>query len=107
MAGLAKKVDETVGLHVDKKIAAVINFTGEPTDAYLARCAAFATKHGLKHVVIATTNDADLFEVREEAEVTVMHYRNREVQFNGAVGRGGLTHDAIQEIVDGIQSIMN
>ena len=106
MASLAKAIDAAVAKNKSRRLAAVINLIGEPTDEYVAKAKAFAKKHNLKNVVVTVTADADKFNVNDEAEVTVMNYLRKRVKFNYAVGSGGLTKKDIEAIVAGIDEIL-
>jgi len=85
-------------------MAGVINFTGEPSDAYLEQIRQFGEELDLKHVALTTTNDAAKFKVNEEADVTVMHYKGKKVAYNFAATE--LTEDSIKEIVEGASKIL-
>jgi hypothetical protein len=107
LAGLVKEIEKVVSNNEEKKIAAVVNFTGEPTDEYLQTAKEFGEKHNIQHVALSVTQDAERFEVSEEAEVTVMHYKNKSVKFNLAVGEDGLDEETIQKIVEGTETILD
>ncbi len=107
LASLAKQIDQVVAKNKDKKLSAVINLIGEPTDAYLEKAKRFAQENGLKNVVITVTGDTDRFNVSDAAEVTVMHYKRKRVKFNYAVDKDGFNKEAIDKIVGGISSILN
>ena len=106
LASLAKQLDKLVVDNEEKKLAVVMNFTGEPTDEYTESIAKFAEKHNLKNVTLTVTGDAGKFKVSDEAEVTVMHYKGKKVAFNSAVKPGGLKKDAIKKIVEGTSTIL-
>jgi hypothetical protein len=107
LASLAKQIDKLVADNQEKKLAAVINFTGEPTDDYKAKIAEFGTKHNLKNVALTTTADAEKFKVNDQAEVTVMNYKGKTVKSNHAVAAGGLNAAAIKSIVEGVKTILD
>ncbi len=106
LAGLVKQIDQVVAKHADKRVAAVVNFVGEPTDEYLSQTKEFGEKHGVKHVALTTTRDGDRFNINEDAEVTVMNYVGKVVKFNYAVGKGELNEAAVKAIVEGTSSIV-
>mgnify|MGYP003574465921 FL=1 len=106
LAGLAKQLDKLVVDNEEKKLAVVMNFTGEPTDEYTESIAKFGEKHNLKNVTLTVTGDAEKFKISDEAEVTVMHYKDKKVAFNLAVKPGGLKEDAIKKIVEGTSKII-
>ena len=107
LAGLAKEIDKLVAANQEKKLAAVINFTGEANDAAKANIKEFGEKHELKNVALTITGDGKKFEVNDEAEVTVMHYKGKKVQFNAAVAKGGLSKEAVAAIVEGVKKILD
>jgi uncharacterized protein YegL len=106
LASLAKQIDKLVADNQEKKLAAVINFTGEPTDDYKAKVAEFATKHNLKNVALVVTPDADRMKINDQAEVTVMHYKGKSVKSNHAVAAGGLNAQAVKGIIEGAKTIL-
>ena len=106
LASLAKQIDKLVADNQEKKLAAVINFTGEPSDDYKAKVAEFGTKHNLKNVALVITADAERFNVNDQAEVTVMHYKGKSVKSNCAVAAGGLNEAAVKSILEGVKTIL-
>ena len=106
LASLAKQLDKLVVDNEEKKLAVVMNFTGEPTDEYTESIAKFAEKHNLKNVTLTVTGDAQKFKISDEADVTVMHCKGKKVAFNSAVKPGGLKKDAIKKIVEGTSTIL-
>ena len=50
LAGLVKGIDKVVAENKSKKVAAVVNFTGEPTDDYREMIKEFGKKHNIKNV---------------------------------------------------------
>jgi hypothetical protein len=107
LASLAKQIDKLVADNQEKKLAAVINFTGEPTDDYKAKIAEFGTKHNLKNVSLTVTADADRFKINDQAEVTVMHYKGKTVKSNHAVAAGSLNAEAVKSILEGAKAILD
>ena len=106
LASLVKEIDAVVGKNKDKKVAAVVNFTGDPSDDYTEKIKEFAKKNKIKNVALTTTGDGGKFKVNEEAELTVMHYNGKKVKFNYAVAKGGLNKKAVSEIVAGTKTIL-
>jgi hypothetical protein len=107
LASLAKQIDKLVADNQDKKLAAVINFTGEPSDDYMEKVAEFGTKHNLKNVALTVTADAERFGISDQAEVTVLHYKQKTVKFHQAVPPGGLNEAAVKSIVEGAKAILD
>jgi hypothetical protein len=106
LASLAKQIDKLVADNEDKKLAAVINFTGEPSDDYQAKIAEFGEKHNIKNIALTMTADGQKFNVSEDAEVTVMHYKGKTVQFNLAVAEGKLDDGSVKAILAGTKKIL-
>lgn len=107
LASLAKQVDKLVADQQEKKLAAVINFTGEASDDYKAKIAEFATKNNLKNVALTVTADAERFKVDGQAEVTVIYYKAKKVKSRHAVPAGGLNEAAVKEIVAGAKAVLD
>ena len=107
LASLAKQIDKLVADNQEKKLAAVINFTGEPSDDYKAKVAEFGTKHNLKNVALTITADAERFKISDQSEVTVLHYKGKTVKSNHAVPVGGLNEAAVKRIVEGAKAILD
>jgi hypothetical protein len=103
-ASLAKNLDEAVAANTDKKLAAVINFTGEQTDEFQKKVGKFAEKNDLQNVLLTVTADAEKFNISDEVNVTVMHYRGKKVKFRFATST--VDDQAIDAIVKGIDSIL-
>ena len=106
LASLVKEIDKLVAEKKDKQLAAVVNFIGEPTDEMKAKIKDFGEKHDLKNVALVVTKDADAFKISDEAEVTVMHYKDKKVKFNAAAAKGALNKKAIDAIVAGLPKIL-
>ncbi|MCH5374061.1 MAG: hypothetical protein JJ992_08795 [Planctomycetes bacterium] len=106
LASLAKQIDKVVAANADKKLAAVINFTGESTDEYQEKIAKFAEDNAIKNIALTVTADAKRFKVSDDAEVTVMHYKGKQVKFNYSSDKSGLDEKAVKAIVDGVQKIL-
>jgi hypothetical protein len=107
LASLAKQIDKLVADNQEKKLAAVINFTGEPSDDYKAKVAEFGTKHNLKNVALAITADAERFKINAQAEVTVLHYKGKTVKSNQSVPVGGLNEAAVKSILEGAKAVLD
>ena len=107
LASLVKEIDKVVAANSDKKMAAVVNFTGEPSDDYTEQIKLFGEEHKLENVALTITKDAEKFKVNDDAEVTVMHYRGKKVAFNHAVAKGGLDKSTVKQIVDGTKEILD
>lgn len=107
LASLAKAIDKAVADNADKKLAAVINFTGESTDENLEKIAEFAEKNGIKNTALVLTGDAKKFSVSDDAEVTVMHYKGKKVAFNFSAKKDELGDQAAKAVVEGLKTVLN
>ena len=107
MASLAKQIDKLVADNKEKKLAAVINFTGDPSDDYQSQISEFGEKHNIKNVSLTVTADGQRFNVSDDAEVTVILYKGKTVKFNCSVGEGKLDKAAVKAIVDGTGKILD
>jgi len=106
LAGLVKKIDALVVAQEEKKLAAVVNIVGPATDEAKAAIKAFGEKAGLKKVPLTLTTDAAKFKVSGDAEVTVMLYRGKKVQFNLAVAKGGLDEKTVAAILEATKKML-
>jgi hypothetical protein len=106
LAGLVKKIDELVAANEEKKLAAVINFIGEDNEETKAKIKEFGEKQELKKIPLTLTADAEKFKIGKDAEVTVMHYKEKTVRFNHSVAKGGLTAEAVTAILEGVKKIL-
>jgi len=107
LARVVKELDAVVAKNSSKQMAAVLNFTGEPTDDYMQKVKKFAEEAGLKHIAVTVTADADQFKVNDQAALTVMHYRNKVVKFNLAVDEAGLKDkETVAKIIKGTETIL-
>jgi hypothetical protein len=102
---LATQVDKLIEANLEKKLSAVINFTGEPTDPYLEQIKKFGEQHALKHVALVISKDGERFKVNPEAAVTVMHYKDKKVAFNLAA-KEGLNEESTKKSVEGVSKIL-
>jgi hypothetical protein len=100
LAGLVKEVDALVAAQQEKKLAAVVNIIGEPTDDLKAKIKVFGDTHGVKKTPLTVTTDGQKFKVTADAEVTVMLYRGKKVKYNFALAKGELNTQMIAQIVD-------
>jgi hypothetical protein len=103
-ASLAKKLDEVVAANTDKKLAAVINFTGEQTEEFQKQVGEFAEKNKLENVALTVTSDAKNFNISDDASVTVMHYVGKEVKFVCSTKK--VDDQAVTAIVEGVETIL-
>ena len=106
LASLAKAIDKMVADNAEKKLAAVINFTGESTDENLEKIAEFAEKNGIENTALVVTGDAAKFGVSDDVDFTVMLYKGRKVAFNFSAKKDGLGDQAVKAVVEGAKTIL-
>jgi len=106
LASLAKQLDKLVATNSAKQLAAVVHFTGDPTDEFSKKIQAFGKKHKLKNVTLAITADQDRFDVNDDAKVTVMAIDARHVAYNFATD-GELKEEDIESILKGSKKVVN
>ena len=83
----------------------MVNFVGLERE----EVANFLESHGIKNAAVTITDEANAqrFKVAPEAELTVMHYRNKKVAANHAVAPGKLDDATIKAIVDSTKTILS
>lgn len=106
LASLAKELDKAVAANSEKKLAAVLNFTGEATDEYKAKVKEFVEKNDLKNTAVMVTSDAERMKVADSAQVTVMHYKGKQVKYNYSTEKPELPADAVKQIVAGVDKTL-
>ncbi|MCL4204279.1 MAG: hypothetical protein KJ000_17490 [Pirellulaceae bacterium] len=106
LASLAKAIDKLVADNAEKKMAAVINFTGESTDENLEKIAEFAEKNGIKNTALVVTGDAKKFNISDDVEVTVMLYKGKKVAYNFSAKKDGLGDQAVKAVVEGAKAVL-
>ena len=106
LASLVKQLEKAVTDNAEKKLAVVINFIGEPTDEYQEQIAEFAEKNKVEKIALTVTGDAAKFNVGESSELTVMHYKGKQVKFNHSVDKGKLNADAVRAIISGLDTVL-
>ncbi len=101
VASLATELDK---LAKTKKLYVVINFTGAPSDEYLAKIKAIGEK--APNIGLGITGDQGKFKVNDKAEITVMNYAGKRVKSNIALAKGKLDKEAIAKIVKSAQDLL-
>ncbi len=105
LASLVKKIDEFVAANKNNKVAAVLNFTGDPDDSYRQKIEQLAKKNGIENIALTTTGDAARFRVSEEAELTIMHYKGKTVLYNFS-SESAPSPDEVKQILQGAQKLV-
>jgi hypothetical protein len=104
LAKFLKELDEEIEEHQDKKLTAFVNMIGADAESLKKAAADFVAKHEIKRVAFVVPEDAkdgpENFKIAPEADLTVICYKEGEVQANHAFAAGGLSDEKIDVIVD-------
>ena len=110
LASLVKQVDKAVGDNEDQKMAGFVVLLTDDPDAAESELKAFAEKHDIQNVPLTLfdgTAGPEAYKVAEEAEVTVMMWRDKKVEVNHAFAEGKLNKSAITKVVKDTSKILN
>ena len=114
LTSLVKQIDEQVAKNEDKKLAAFVVLLSNDPDADEAKLTALAEKAGIKvgkeaHVpltIIDGIAGPPNYNISEDAEVTVLHWKGQKVVVNHAYGKGKLDKAAVKAIVESTAKIL-
>jgi hypothetical protein len=107
LTALIKKLEEAGAKHKDADFAACVVFTG--TDAALkSDVKKLADKENFKHVTLAVVDPAKVksYELSQEAEATVLLYKDRTIKANHAFKAGELNEKAAGGVVADLPKIL-
>lgn len=109
LASLVKQIDEKVGAHSDKKMAAfVVLLTNDP-DAAEPKLKELAEKHKIEKTPLTVfegqAGPAE-YKIAKDADVTVMMWLERDVKVNYVFEKGKLDKAAIEKIVKDTAKIL-
>ena len=110
LASLVKQVDKVIGENEDQKMAGFVVLLTDDPDAAESELQAFADKHNITNVPLTLfdgTAGPESYKVAEEAEVTVMLWRDKTVEANHAFGEGKLNKSGIAKIIKDTSKILN
>ena len=102
LASLVKQIDAIVAKNEKKKMAAFLVHLTDDADASEAALKKFAAKHRIKHTPLTNFDGLagpDVYNIAEQADVTVMMWVESKVKVNFALRKGELTKKKITEIV--------
>jgi hypothetical protein len=104
---LIAQLDKATAKHKDQSLGSFVVFLSEE-EGLDKRLAEAAKQRGLKHTVLAIDSPVgpDGFKVAKAAAVTVVLYRDFDVQANHAFRTGELTDQRIEQIVADIRKIV-
>jgi hypothetical protein len=104
LAKFLKELDEEIEEHQDKKLTAFVNMIGADAESLKKAAADFVAKHDIKRVAFVVPEDTkdgpENLKIAPDADVTVICYKEGEVQANHAFAPGGLSDEKIDVIVD-------
>ncbi len=114
LTSLVKQIDEQVAQNADKKMAAFVILLSNDADGDEAKLNALAEKAGIK-----TGKDANVpltifdgvagppnYKVAEDAEVTVLHWKERKTIVNHAFAKGKLDKEGVKKVVESTAEIL-
>jgi len=103
-AKFLKKLEEELEEHADDKLTAFVNMIGTDAESLKKDAAEFVAANGIKRVAFVVPEDAENgppeFKIAPDAEITVVCYKAGEVKANHAFGKGGLSDEKIDAIVE-------
>jgi hypothetical protein len=104
---LATQLDEATAKHRDKELGSFVVFLNEQ-ESLAKRAAEAAKSRGLKRIVLSTygSDGPEGFDVAQDADLTVVLYREHEVKANHAFRKGELNDAAIDKIIADLPKIL-
>ncbi len=110
LASLVKQVDEKVEANKDKKMASFVILLSNDSDADEGKLKALAEKHGIKSTPLTIYDGIagpKSYKVTEDADVTVLLWKEKTVKSNHAFAKGKLDKAGIQKIVESTSTILD
>ena len=109
LASLVKQIDEQVAKNEDKKMASFVILLSNDADGDEAKLKALAEKAGIKHVPLTIFDGVagpPNYKIAEDADVTVLHWKERKTIVNHAFAKGQLDKDGVKKVVDSTAKIL-
>lgn len=109
-AKLVKQIDEVVGKHDDKKMAAFVTVLSEDPDAQEVVLKKTAEEQKIAHTPLTVFENAvgpTKYKIDEKAQVTVMMWVDSNVKVNHAFAAGELNEAAIAKVLADTAKILN
>lgn len=110
LASLVKQVDEKVEANKDKKMASFVILLSNDSDADEGKLKALAEKHGIKSTPLTIYDGIagpKSYKVTEDADVTVLLWKEKTVKSNHAFTKGKLDKAGIKKIVESTSTILD
>lgn len=109
-AKLVKQIDDVVGKHEEKKMAAFVTVLTDDPDAQEAALKKTADEQKITHTPLTVFENAvgpTKYKIDEKASVTVMMWVEGNVKVNHAFAEGDLSDAAIAKVVEDTAKILN
>lgn len=109
LTSLVKQIDEQVAKNEDKKMASFVILLSNDADGDEAKLKALAEKAGIKHVPLTIFDGVagpPNYKIAEDAEVTVLHWKERKAVVNHAFAKGKLDKDGVKKVVESTSEIL-
>lgn len=109
LTSLVKQIDEQVAKNEDKKMASFVILLSNDADGDEAKLKALAEKAGIKHVPLTIFDGVagpPNYKIAEDAEVTVLHWKERKTIVNHAFAKGKLDKDGVKKVVESTSEIL-
>lgn len=107
---LVKQLDDVVGKHEEKKMAAFVTVLSDDPDAQEVGLKKTAAEQKISHTPLTVFENAvgpTKYKIDEKASVTVMMWVDGEVKVNHAYADGELSEEAIAKIIEDTAKILN
>lgn len=109
LTSLVKQIDEQVAKNEEKKMASFVILLSNDADGDEAKLKALAEKAGIKHVPLTIFDGVagpPNYKIAEDAEVTVLHWKERKTVVNHAFAKGKLDKDGVKKVVESTAEIL-
>ena len=114
LTSLVKQIDDQVAQNEDKKMASFVILLSNDADADEAKLNTLAEKAGIKtgkeaHVPLTIFDGIagpEKYKIAEDAEVTVLHWKERKTVVNHAFAKGKLDKEGVKKVVDATSEIL-
>lgn len=109
LTSLVKQIDEQVAKNEDKKMASFVILLSNDADADEAKLKTLAETAGIKHVPLTIFDNIagpPNYKIAEDAEVTVLHWKEKKTVVNHAFAKGKLDKEGVKKVVESTAEIL-
>jgi hypothetical protein len=109
LASLVKEIDKAVGENESKRMAAFVVLLTDDPDAAEPKLKELAKKHGIKNVPLTVFDGVSgppRYRIAQDAEVTVLMWRQLNVKANHAFGKGQFSKDDVAKVMADTKTIL-